>query len=112
MQQAGLRRSLGALFGAGAGIAIGLADSSPGFDATGLTVVGLVTAAFLSVVVAGTRSVGVALLLGLLVGISVPILELRGSAGAPSMAALAFALVGALCGAAAVRMRSGGITVH
>jgi hypothetical protein len=88
----------------GSGIAIAWMDSRPGFDATGVTVVSLVVAAGLAVVIASARSLPFAGLLGVLVGIWVPILELGGSAGGAPLAALVFSVAGALGGAAAARM--------
>ena len=81
-------------------------DSRPGFDATGVTVVALVVGAGLAVLIANGRSLAFAALLGVLVGIWVPILELGGSAGSAPLAALLFSIAGALGGAVAVRMLS------
>ena len=112
MRTARGRRWLGLLFAAGAGIAIAWVDSRPGFDAVGSTVITLILAAWLAVLIGDIRSVAVAMLTGLLVGIWVPLLELSGSSGAASLAAVAFALAGALGGVAMVRLRSGGLPVH
>jgi len=92
------------LVAVGSGIAIAWMDSRPGFDATGVTVVALVVAAGVAVVIARARSLPFAALLGGLVGIWVPILELGGSAGGAPLAAPLFSIVGALGGAAAERM--------
>jgi len=102
------RRGLGALFAVVAGVAIAWVDSRPGFDATAITVLALVIAAAVGVVIAGARGVGPALLIGVLVGAWIPLLELGGSPGAASLAALGFAVTGALGGVVAVRLLPGG----
>jgi hypothetical protein len=105
-RSAARRRWLGAAFAVAAGLAIAWVDSRPGFDATGMTVTALVLAASLAVIIGGIRTFGWALVLGCLAGVWVALLELRGAPGAASLAALVFALAGALGGAAALRTLS------
>lgn len=108
-----LRMLLATGIAVGGGVAIALTDSAPGFDATGMTVVGLIGVGLLTSLVAGSRNVLVAVGFGLLVGIWVPMLELGGSSGNASLAALAFGVAGALIGAVTLRlMQSGGLTVR
>ena len=110
---ASARRWLGAAFAVAAGIAIAWFDARPGFDAVGITVVALVLAAAVAVLIAGARTVRLTVQLGLLVGVWVPILELPGSAGAASLAAVGFALAGAAASALVVRLvPEDGFTVH
>jgi hypothetical protein len=108
MRRASRRSWLAALLATVSGIALALVDSGPGFDATGLTVVGLVVAAFLAVVVAGTSRLAVAVRLGILVGAWIPILEFGAGAGAASLAAIVFAVAGSV--AAFATLRALGIT--
>jgi hypothetical protein len=112
MRSTNRRPVVGTLFAAGAGLAIAVVDSRPGFDAVGLTVVALIAAAAIAVVLAGARRLTPAAFLGLIVGIWVPLLELPGSAGPASLAAVAFAIAGALGAAAALRLQSGEVSVH
>ena len=79
------------LAGAVVGAAIGYIDSRPGYDATGLTVVGLLAGAACCSYLAPPR---LWLLAGVLVGMWVPLFE----RSLDSLAALGFALVGAAAG--------------
>lgn len=73
-----------------AGLAIGLMDSSPGWDSTGITAGLLFLAAGLVGAVAGDRP----WLWALLVGLPTPLLEVSGGA-VGSLGAVAFAAIGA-----------------
>ncbi len=113
MGSAATRRRLGLIFATVAGIALAVVDSRPGFDAVGITVVGLIGTAALAVVISATRAIAAAVLLGLVSGMWVPILELDTSAGFASFAAIGFAIAGALGGTLVVRLlQGGGITVR
>ena len=74
-----------------AGVSIGLVDSSPGWDDTGITVFSLVIAAGVSAALAGRRP----WLVALLVGGFVPLFEIPRGAGATPLVTLLFAAVGA-----------------
>ena len=78
----------------GAGLAIALLDSRPGWDDTGITAVLLLLAAFASAALAGRRP----WLWALLVGGWIPLFEIPGSGQPVALVALVFAAAGALGG--------------
>jgi hypothetical protein len=78
-----------------AGIAIALMDSSPGFDATGISALCLVAAAFGTTVIAGRRP----WLFALLTGLWAPFIEIVRSGDPASLLALVFSAIGAALGA-------------
>ncbi|HEY6012672.1 MAG TPA: hypothetical protein VIU37_01650 [Candidatus Limnocylindrales bacterium] len=82
-----------------AGLLIALADSSPGWDSTGVTAGALVLAA------GGAAYLGRARpwLWAALVGLPTPIIEIAGSGATGSLLALVFAGIGATTGWAARR---------
>jgi hypothetical protein len=77
-----------------AGIGIGLADSSPGWDSTALTVSSLSIAAALVAWGAGSRP----WLWALLVGLPTPVIEISQGGSTASLVAVGFAGVGAALG--------------
>ncbi len=77
-----------------AGVAIGLADSSPGWDSTGITAGSLLIAAAVFAAVARDRP----WLWALLVGLPTPVLDVARTGNAGSILALGFAAVGAAVG--------------
>jgi hypothetical protein len=78
------------------GIAIALVDSSPGFDATGISAVGLVAAAFATTAIGGRRP----WLFALLGGMWVPLVEIVAGGSMASLLAFVFSGIGAALGAA------------
>ena len=78
-------------------------DTRPAFDDTGITVVGLIGAAFLAVVIDGSADLRRALALALLVGIWIPIVEIALPGTFGSVMALVFAGVGAIAGVLVTR---------
>ena len=84
----------------GAGLAIAVLDSRPGWDDTGITAVLLVAAAFASTVLAGRRP----WLWAVLVGGWIPMLEIPSSGQPGSAVALLFSAAGALAGYALARL--------
>ena len=76
------------------GIAIGLADSSPGWDSTGITAGGLFLSAALIAWIGRDRP----WLWALLVGLPTPILDIVRTGNAGSVLALGFAAAGATVG--------------
>ena len=76
------------------GLGIGWLDSRPGNDATGVTVVLLLSAAFAFAAASGRRR----WLWAILVGVWVPLFELGGSSGPASLAALVVSIIGAAAG--------------
>jgi hypothetical protein len=74
-----------------AGVAIGLVDSSPGWDDTGITVASLFLAAGITAAISRRRP----WLFALLVGGWVPVLELPRGGGSAPLFALLFSGVGA-----------------
>ncbi len=76
------------------GLGIAWLDSRPGNDATGVTVVLLLSAAFAVAAASGRRP----WLWAILVGIWVPLFELGGSSGPASLAALVVSIIGAAAG--------------
>jgi len=82
-------------------------DTRPAFDDTGITVVGLIGAAFLAVVIDGSADVRRALALALLVGIWIPIIEIALPGTFGSVMALVFAGAGALAGLVVARATAG-----
>jgi len=83
-----------AIVALGAGVGIGLVDSSPGWDSTGITAVALVGVAAVLAWIAGDRP----WLWALLVGLPTPILEITQTGTAGSVLALGFAGAGAAAG--------------
>jgi hypothetical protein len=83
--------AIGAL---GAGVAIGIVDSSPGWDSTGITAVALATAADAAAWVGRDRP----WLWALLVGLPTPILDIIRTGNGGSVLALGFAALGAAIG--------------
>jgi len=81
------------------GLGIAWLDSRPGYDATGVTVVLLLSAAFAVAAASGRRP----WLWAILVGVWTPLFELGGSSGPASLAALAIAAIGAAIGALVAR---------
>ena len=82
------------------GVAIGLIDSSPGWDSTGITAVSLFTAAAIFAGAARDRP----WLWALLVGLPTPILDVVRSGNGGSVLALGFAAIGAAVGWAVRRV--------
>jgi hypothetical protein len=78
----------------GAGVGIGLVDSSPGWDSTGVTAVTLFGVAAVLAWVAGDRP----WLWALFVGLPTPILEIAQTGTTGSVLALGFAGAGAAAG--------------
>jgi hypothetical protein len=83
-----------ALAALGAGVAIGLVDSSPGWDSTGLTAGALVLVTALVAWIGRDRP----WLWALLVGLPTPILDVLRTGNTGSVLALGFAAVGAAIG--------------
>jgi len=83
-----------AVIALGAGVAIALVDSSPGWDSTGITAVTLVGVAAVVAWIAGDRP----WLWALLIGLPTPILEITQSGTTGSILALGFASAGAAAG--------------
>jgi len=83
------------------GLGVAWLDSRPGNDATGVTVVLLLSGALAAAAVSGRRP----WLWAILVGIWTPLFEVGGSAGLASLAALLVAGVGAAVGYAVARLR-------
>ena len=82
------------------GLGVAWLDSRPGNDATGVTVVLLLTGALAVAAVSGRRP----WLWAVLVGIWTPLSELSGAAGLASLAALVVAAVGAAAGYGLARL--------
>ena len=78
----------------GAGVGIGLVDSRPGWDSTGVTAVTLLGVAAVFAWIAGDRP----WLWALLVGLPTPILEITQTGTTGSVLALGFASAGAAAG--------------
>ena len=78
----------------GGGVLIGLVDSSPGWDSTGITAITLFLVAGVVALIAGDRP----WLWALLVGLPTPILEITQTGTTGSVLALAFATGGAAAG--------------
>jgi hypothetical protein len=78
----------------GAGVAIALVDSSPGWDSTGVTALTLFGVAAVVAWIAGDRP----WLWALLVGLPTPILEITQTGTTGSILALGFACAGAAAG--------------
>jgi hypothetical protein len=81
------------------GIGLALMDSSPGFDDTGITAVGLLVVAAVAAAIDGRRP----LLWALAVGAWIPLLEIPAARSSAPLAALVFAGVGAAVGYLAAR---------
>jgi hypothetical protein len=88
------KRVVLALVALGAGVAIGLIDSSPGWDSTGITAVTLFGVAAVLAWIGGDRP----WLWALLVGLPTPILEIAQTGTTGSVLALGFASAGAAAG--------------
>lgn len=86
-----------------AGLALAILDSSPGYDSTGITAVGLASAAFAVVLIDGSGRVLRIGLLACLVGIWVPLVEIAAAGTYAPLAALIFAAAGAIAGWLLVR---------
>jgi hypothetical protein len=98
-----LRQVLALLFAALAGLALGLLDSSPGFDATGITAGGLIVGGAASALLDGSGALGWATLYALLLVLWILVIE---SATAPTAAvALVFSVIGSLGAALLLRLR-------
>ena len=103
MSRQRLRQVLALLFAALAGLALGLFDSSPGFDATGITAGGLILAGSAAALLDGSGALGWATLYALLLVLSILVLE---SATTPTAAiAVVFSLIGSLGAAMLLRLR-------
>ena len=89
-----LRRALLIAAALAAGLAIAAADSSPGWDSTGITAGLLLLAAGTVTAIAGDRP----WLWALLVGAPVPLLEIRDGGSSGAVLALGFAAAGATIG--------------
>jgi hypothetical protein len=83
-----------AIVALGGGVAIGIVDSSPGWDSTRITAVALATAAGAAAWVARDRP----WLWALLVGLPTPVLDIVRTGNSGSVLALGFAAVGAAVG--------------
>lgn len=97
------RQVFALLFAAFAGLALGLLDSSPGFDATGVTAGGLIGAGAVSALLDGSGAVGWATLYAIL--LAAWIIGLEGAAIPTAAVALVFSLVGSLGVALVLRLR-------
>ena len=87
-----------------AGLGLLVLDSSPGYDATGITAIGLAIAAFLVVLIDGSGRILRVATLAVLVGIWIPVLEIAPPGSSGSLIALGFASAGAV--AALVLLRA------
>ena len=94
------RQPIASVLAIGAGLAIAVLDSRPGWDDTGITAALLVLAAFASAAISGRRP----WLWALLVGGWVPLVETLGSGQASALLALLFAAGGALAGYSLARV--------
>jgi hypothetical protein len=90
----GRREAIIAALAVGAGWAIALLDSRPGWDDTAITVTLLLTAAFVASLAAGRRP----WLWALLVGAWTPLLEIGASGATGSILAVLIAAIGAFAG--------------
>lgn len=81
-----------------AGLAVTFLDSSPDFDDTGVTAVGLAIAAFFVVLIDGSGRVLRVAMLAVLVGIWIPVLEITPPGTYGPLLALVFAAAGAVAG--------------
>lgn len=89
-----IRRAILIALAVAAGLAIAVADSSPGWDSTGITAGLLLLAAGAVAAIAGDRP----WLWALLVGAPVPLLEIRDAGSSGAILALGFAACGAAIG--------------
>ena len=94
------KRSALALVAISAGVAIGLVDSSPGWDSTGITAGALFLTAALVAWVGRDRP----WLWALLVGLPTPLLDVLRTGNTGSVLALGFAIAGAAVGWAVRRL--------
>jgi hypothetical protein len=81
------------------GIGFAWLDSRPGFDDTGVTAAGLLLAAAISTLLAGSRPPWVAIVLAVLVGVWIPLVEVPGTGSMAPLVALPISLAGAAVGA-------------
>ena len=95
-----LRDPLLGILALAAGLAIGLLDSRPGWDDTGITAILLAVAAGLLAAASGRRP----WLWAILVGIWVPLLEIPAGGSVASLLALAIAAFGAVVGHGLARL--------
>lgn len=80
------------------GLGLTVLDTSPGYDATGITAAGLAIASFVVVLIEGSGRVLRVAMLAVLVGIWIPVLEIAIAGTFAPLAALAFAAGGAIAG--------------
>jgi hypothetical protein len=94
------RRVLALIWSAVAGLALALLDSSPGFDATGITAVGLLATGAVAAVIDGSGALRFAVLYALVPAAWIFLLGRTTAAGA---GALLFAAIGAVGTAVLIR---------
>jgi hypothetical protein len=94
------RRALALAWSAVAGFALALLDSSPGFDATGITAVGLVATGAVGTLIDGSGALGMASIYAVVSAASIVLLERTAAAG---IASLLFATLGAVGTAVLIR---------
>jgi hypothetical protein len=97
----GRRDGLLALAAGAIGLTLGYLDSRPSWDDAGITAALLL----LSSAICATLSSHRPWLWALLIGIWIPLIEIRGAAGLASLAALAISTLGAFAGYRLVRVR-------
>ena len=103
MAQQRRRQVLALTFAAVAGLALGVLDSSPGFDATGITAGGLIAAGAASALLDGSGALTWATLYAILLAVWIIALEV---AAIPTAAvALMFSLIGSLSVSLVLRLR-------
>ena len=93
------RDGIAAIVAVGAGLALAVIDSRPGFDDTAITAVGLALGAGLAALISGRRP----WLWALAAGIWVPLVEFRDLTNGGQLLALGFASGGAAIGWLAAR---------
>ncbi|MEO5704140.1 MAG: hypothetical protein ABIZ52_01020 [Candidatus Limnocylindrales bacterium] len=89
---------LSIVFAVGAGLSLAVLDSQPGYDATGVTAVGLAIAALIAVLIEGSARIVRVASLAVLVGIWIPILEIAAPGAYSSLLSFVFSAVGAFIG--------------
>ena len=97
------RQVLALTFAAVAGLTLGVLDSSPGFDATGITAGGLLVAGAGSALIDRSGALGMALLYAIVCAAWIVALE---STTAAVAGALLFAAIGAIGAALLLRLRA------
>jgi hypothetical protein len=102
MAQQRRRQVLALTFAAVAGLALGVLDSSPGFDATGITAGGLLVAGAGSALIDQSGALGMALLYAIVCAAWIVVIEWTTAAVA---GALLFAAIGAVGVALWLRLR-------